>query len=63
MIATEDIGAAARTDAFETYFNGKQPRVTAPATRMRAPYQEVAAVIGKGIGKPDLAYMQFPPDN
>jgi uncharacterized protein YbjT (DUF2867 family) len=59
MIATEDIGAVAAETLLKLGFNGKQAREL--LGQRDVTYQEVAAVIGKGIGKPDLAYMQFPP--
>src|ERR1039458_2148161 len=58
MIATEDIGAVAAETLLKLGFNGKQPREL--LGQRDVTYQEVAAVIGKGIGKPDLAYMQLP---
>ena len=58
MIATEDIGAVAAETLLKLGFDGKQPRELLGQRDIT--YQEVAAVIGKGIGKPDLAYMQLP---
>lgn len=59
MIATRDIGAAA-TDALLHPVSGKQTRELLGQRDLT--YNEVAAVIGKAIGKPDLKYVQAPDD-
>lgn len=59
MIATRDIGAAASDALLKLDFTGKQSRELLGQRDLN--YQEVTAVIGKAIGKPNLAYMQFPP--
>jgi uncharacterized protein YbjT (DUF2867 family) len=59
MIATQDIGAAAAEALLKLDFNGKQAREL--LGQRDVTYQEVAAVIGKAIGKPGLKYVQFPP--
>jgi uncharacterized protein YbjT (DUF2867 family) len=58
MIATRDIGAAAAELLAKRDFKGKQAREL--LGQRDVTYKEVASVIGKGIGKPDLAYKQLP---
>lgn len=57
MIATRDIGAVA-ADLLKSGFTGKQARELLGQRDVN--YKEVASLIGKAIGKPDLAYIQLP---
>ena len=59
MIATRDIGSAA-VDAFLHPVTGKHTRELVGQRDLT--YPEVAATIGKAIGKPDLKYVQAPDD-
>ena len=59
MIATQDIGVAAADALLKLEFGGKQARELLGQRDLT--YLEVAAVIGKAIGKPDLGYMQLGP--
>jgi uncharacterized protein YbjT (DUF2867 family) len=59
LIATRDIGAAAADLLLKPDFTGKEARELLGQRDVN--YQEVASVIGKAIGKPDLAYSQLPP--
>jgi uncharacterized protein YbjT (DUF2867 family) len=59
MIATRDIGAAA-ADALLQPIHGKQTRELNGQRDLS--YNEVAAILGKAIGKPDLKYVQVPDD-
>jgi uncharacterized protein YbjT (DUF2867 family) len=58
MIATRDIGAAAAEALAELAFNGKQTHELLGQRDLS--YSEVAKIIGKAIGKPDLNYLQLP---
>jgi uncharacterized protein YbjT (DUF2867 family) len=58
MIATRDIGAAAADALLRLDFRGKQTRELHGQRDLD--YNEVGAIIGKAIGKPDLQYMQAP---
>jgi uncharacterized protein YbjT (DUF2867 family) len=60
MIATRDIGAAAADALLRLDFRGKQTRELHGQRDLD--YNEVAAIIGKAIGKPDLQYVQAPDD-
>ncbi len=60
MIASRDIGAAAADVLLKPDFHGKQTRELLGHRDLN--YNEVAAIIGKAIGKPDLKYVQ-PPDD
>jgi uncharacterized protein YbjT (DUF2867 family) len=60
MIATRDIGAAAADALLRLDFRGKQTRELLGQRDLD--YTEVAAIIGKAIGKPDLNYIQPPND-
>jgi uncharacterized protein YbjT (DUF2867 family) len=60
MIATQDIGAFVADALSALNFSGKQTREL--LGQRDVTYREVAAVIGKAIGRPDLAYMQLPPE-
>jgi uncharacterized protein YbjT (DUF2867 family) len=57
MIATRDIGAAA-AGFLKSEFSGKQAHEL--LGQRDVAYKEVASVIGRGIGKPELAYVQLP---
>jgi uncharacterized protein YbjT (DUF2867 family) len=59
MIATRDIGAVAAEVLGKRDFEGKQTRELLGQRDLD--YREVAAVIGKAIGRPNLAYMRLPP--
>lgn len=59
MIATRDIGDAAAQILLDSGFTGKQARELLGQRDLN--YKEVGPVIGKAIGKPDLAYVQMPP--
>lgn len=58
MIATRDIGAYAAERLLKLDFQGKQPRELLGQRDIS--YSEVAKVIGKAIGNPQLGYMQMP---
>jgi len=58
MIATRDVGAAAADALLSLAFRGKQTQELLGQRDIA--YTEVAAVIGKAIGKPDLKYAQLP---
>lgn len=58
MIATRDIGTAAAEALLRREFRGKQTRELLGQRDLD--YVEVAAIIGKGIGKPSLGYVQPP---
>jgi len=59
MVATRDIGAAAAR-AFIDGFTGKTVRYVAGARDLS--FNDVVALIGPAIGRPDLTYVQFPYD-
>jgi uncharacterized protein YbjT (DUF2867 family) len=59
MIATRDIGAAAAELLKKRDFAGKQARELLGQRDLA--YREAAPVIGKATGKPDLPYVQLPP--
>jgi len=58
MIATRDIGAAAAEALLRREFRGKQTRELLGQRDLD--YIEVAATIGKAIGKPSLGYIEAP---
>jgi len=60
MIATKDIGDYAAERLLKLDFSGKQTRELLGQRDIAL--NEAAAIIGKGIGKPDLAYVQLPYD-
>jgi uncharacterized protein YbjT (DUF2867 family) len=60
MIATRDIGAAADDALLRLAFRGKQTHELLGQRDLD--YTEVAAIIGKAIGKPDLGYVHAPDD-
>jgi uncharacterized protein YbjT (DUF2867 family) len=57
-IATEDIGNAAADHLLKLDFSGHQ--IKELQGQRDVTYPEMASVIGKAIGKPDLQYMQMP---
>jgi uncharacterized protein YbjT (DUF2867 family) len=59
MIAARDIGDWAAEELLRLSFTGKQARELLGPRDVT--YREVASVIGKAIGKPNLNYMQLPP--
>ncbi|HXJ92824.1 MAG TPA: NmrA family NAD(P)-binding protein [Terriglobia bacterium] len=59
LVATSDIGAVAAGLLLNPDFTGKEARELLGQRDVK--YQEVASVIGKAIGKPDLVYSQLPP--
>ncbi|MGD0570757.1 MAG: NmrA family NAD(P)-binding protein [Candidatus Sulfotelmatobacter sp.] len=58
MIASRDIGAAAADALLQLAFRGKQTHELQGHRDIT--YNEVASIIGKAIGKPDLKYVQAP---
>jgi uncharacterized protein YbjT (DUF2867 family) len=58
LIATRDIGAAAADALLGLAFRGKQ--IHELQGQGDLDYTEIAAIIGKAIGKPDLGYVQAP---
>jgi uncharacterized protein YbjT (DUF2867 family) len=58
FIATRDIGAAAAELLQKRDFTGKQPRELLGERSLT--YTEVASIIGKAIGKPELKYNKLP---
>jgi uncharacterized protein YbjT (DUF2867 family) len=58
MIATRDIGDYAAQRLLDLDFSGKQTRELLGERDLSM--TEVTAVIARGIGKPDLRYIQFP---
>jgi len=60
MIATRDIGAAAADALLNPSVRGKQTRELLGPRDLT--YTEVATIIGRAIGKPDLKYVQLPDD-
>jgi len=60
MVATRDIGAFASDALLRLAFRGKQTQELQGQRDLT--YNEVVAVIGKAIGKPDLKYVQAPND-
>jgi uncharacterized protein YbjT (DUF2867 family) len=58
MIATHDIGAAAARALLQPDFQGHQARELLGQRDLTM--TEMAAIIGKAIGKPDLGYVQLP---
>jgi uncharacterized protein YbjT (DUF2867 family) len=57
-IATRDIGAYAAERLLRLDFSGKSTKELLGAGDLRR--TEVAAIIGRAIGKPELSYVQFP---
>ena len=60
MIAEEDIGAAAAAALLALDFKGAEAREL--LGQRDVSYDEVARIIGKAIGKPDLRYVHAPDD-
>jgi hypothetical protein len=60
MIATRDIGDSAAQCLVDLDFSGKQTRELLGERDVSM--TEATAVIARGIGKPDLRYVQFPYD-
>jgi uncharacterized protein YbjT (DUF2867 family) len=58
LIATQDIGEAAAEALLKPDFNGHQTREL--LGQRDVSMGEVATIIGKAIGKPNLSYMQLP---
>lgn len=58
MIATRDIGAAAASALDALDFSGQQTRELLGERDLS--YADVATIIGKAVGKPDLKYIQLP---
>src|ERR1700722_5637597 len=58
MVATRDVGNYAAQRLLNLDFSGKQTREVLGERDLSM--TEVAAVIARGIGKPDLRYQQFP---
>ena len=59
MIAARDIGDWAAEKLLQLSFSGKQARELLGQRDVN--YREVASVIGRAIGKPNLTYSHFPP--
>lgn len=59
LIASRDIGATAAELLLKPDFSGKEARELLGQRDVN--YREAASVIGKAIGRPDLAYAQLPP--
>jgi uncharacterized protein YbjT (DUF2867 family) len=60
MIASRDIGTAAADALLTLGFHGKQTRELLGQRDLD--YTEIASIIGKAIGKPNLGYIQAPDD-
>ena len=60
MIATKDIGAVAAEELLRLEFRQKQTRELLGQCDLN--YLEVASIIGKALGKPNLTYQQLPDD-
>src|SRR6202167_2458276 len=58
LIDPDDIGAAAADALLQLVFRGKQTQELQGQRDLD--YTEVATIIGKAIGKPDLGYIQAP---
>jgi uncharacterized protein YbjT (DUF2867 family) len=58
MIAARDIGEWAAEELLRLTFSGKQAREL--LGQRDVTYREVASIIGKAIGRPNLTYSQFP---
>lgn len=58
MIATQDIGEAAAEALVRLDFRGAQTREL--LGQRDVPYNEVARIVGKAIGRPALAYIKLP---
>jgi uncharacterized protein YbjT (DUF2867 family) len=60
LIDPDDIGAAAADALLKLAFRGKQTQELQGQRDLD--YKEIATIIGKAIGKPDLRYVQGPDD-
>jgi uncharacterized protein YbjT (DUF2867 family) len=60
MMATRDVGDYAAQRLLDLNFSGKQTRELLGERDLSM--AEATAIIGRGIGKPDLRYVQFPYD-
>src|SRR5579862_2378947 len=60
MIASCDIGKKAAEELMRLNFHGKQIRELQGQRDLN--YNEVASIVGKAIGRPDLKYVQAPDD-
>jgi uncharacterized protein YbjT (DUF2867 family) len=60
LIASCDIGKAAAEALLRLEFSGKQVRELQGQRDLD--YNEITGIIGKAIGRPDLKYIQAPPD-
>ena len=60
MIATRDVGAFAAKALSKLNFSGKQTHEILGQRELDM--NEATAIIGKAIGKPDLEYVQLPPE-
>jgi uncharacterized protein YbjT (DUF2867 family) len=60
MMATRDVGDYAARRLLDLDFSGKQTRELLGERDLSM--AEATAIIGRGIGKPDLRYVQFPYD-
>ncbi len=60
MIATHDIGVVAAEALLKLEFSGQQTRELLGQRDLN--YSEVARIIGRAIGKPDLEYRRIPDD-
>src|SRR5262249_42850059 len=58
MIATEDIGNAAAEHLLKLDFSGQETKELQGQRDLT--YAEVASILGKAVGKPDLQYVQMP---
>ena len=58
MIATQDIGNVAADNLLHPVIRGKQTRELQGQSDLT--YNDVATIIGKAIGRPDLKYVQVP---
>jgi uncharacterized protein YbjT (DUF2867 family) len=58
MVATRDIAAVALKHLLNLDFTGKNHVYVLGARDYT--YEEIAAIFGKAIGRPELKYMQFP---
>ena len=58
LIATRDIGATAAEWLLKPDFTGKQPREL--LGQRDVTYTEIASIIGKAVGKPNLSYSKLP---
>ena len=62
MMTTRDVGNYAAQRLLDLDFSGKQTRELLGERDLSASMAEATAIIARGIGKPDLRYVQFPYD-